>query len=60
MPFLARDVVWDAPPIMVGRKGHLRVAAYLAKVRAACCVLFFVLRACCVLRACFGVLECVG
>ncbi|KAI8463694.1 MAG: hypothetical protein J3K34DRAFT_462306 [Monoraphidium minutum] len=31
MPILSRDIVWDAPPILTSRKGHLRVAAYLAK-----------------------------
>jgi hypothetical protein len=31
MGLFARDMVWDAPPILLGRKGHMRVAAYLAK-----------------------------
>ncbi|GBF91642.1 hypothetical protein Rsub_03946 [Raphidocelis subcapitata] len=34
LPAFARDVVWDAPPIMTSRKGHLRVASYLAKFAA--------------------------
>lgn len=31
MGLFARDLVWDAPPILLGRKGHARVAAYLSK-----------------------------
>jgi hypothetical protein len=30
MPVFARDVLWDAPPFVTSRKGHLRVGAYLA------------------------------
>jgi hypothetical protein len=31
MGLLSKDIIWDAPPILTDRKGHLRVAAYLAK-----------------------------
>jgi hypothetical protein len=34
MSALDKEVVWDAPPILVGRKGYLRCAAYLAKTVA--------------------------
>jgi hypothetical protein len=34
MGALDKDVVWDAPPILLGRKGYLRCAAYLAKTIA--------------------------
>lgn len=34
MGLFSRDLVWDAPPILLGRKGHMRVAAYLAKFAA--------------------------
>jgi hypothetical protein len=34
MGALDRHVVWDAPPILLGRKGYLRCAAYLAKTFA--------------------------
>lgn len=28
-----RDLLWDGPPIRLSNKGHLRLAAYLFKVR---------------------------
>ena len=34
MGVLDKNVVWDAPPVLLGRKGYLRCAAYLAKTIA--------------------------
>ena len=34
MGLLSKNLIWDAPPILTDRKGHLRVAAYLAKFAA--------------------------
>jgi hypothetical protein len=31
MPILAKNVVWDAPPFLLSRKGSVRVSAYLFK-----------------------------
>eukprot|EP00879_Flechtneria_rotunda_P012241 GHRR01012784.1.p1 GENE.GHRR01012784.1~~GHRR01012784.1.p1 ORF type:complete len:437 (-),score=154.01 GHRR01012784.1:1418-2728(-) len=31
MPLLARNVVWDAPPFLLSRKGSVRVSSYLFK-----------------------------
>jgi hypothetical protein len=31
MPMLSRDVVWDAPPFLLSRKGSVRVSSYFFK-----------------------------
>jgi hypothetical protein len=37
MPILAKNVVWDAPPFLLSRKGSVRVSAYLFKFVAKQC-----------------------
>lgn len=37
MPMMSRDVVWDAPPFLLSRKGSVRVSSYFFKAFAQQC-----------------------